>query len=1061
MSTSDRGFIRRHALALFSLWAAVLPMSAETVSAEIIEGNPDFARQAEQDSTAVDTEVLSQEPGFVGVLPEVRLTPRDVEVPGMPDSRLSLDGEWSFVFEVPEGFDGTAASVPEWNTVQMPGHFALQGFPRMHKEFGIPVAYTKTFEVPASWADQRVVLRFEGVDGYTKLWVNGRKVGENDIATLPSEYDLTDYVEVGGVNELTLTIEKSLVTYWSRRELGGLTRTTYLQALPTVNLARLHVDTELNHDNTAATLNARVRVANQGDAARAGLKMRFSLEDQAGNPHPLRKSEATVPLPAIAPGQTLSFKVPLHVAGFRTWTAETPNLYRLVGEIVEGGKDAPPIMSARQRFGFREVAVVGHEIRLNGRPLKLRGTNYHITYPGLNESVPRDLLRQDLELFRGANLNVLRSRPTPMIDYVELCDELGMYTTVEAMITLMMYDKGPFKGHGENPEIAGPYRHHLATMIESYYSNPSVITWGLGNECPYYDYFKTAAIGAHAADPSRPLFFGSDARLGVGIAYMDINDDHYPRKGYKDGEAPFHVTGYTDDPTRIDGTGWEYPDDRPNIFTEWLHMHTNNGKEIAFDPGVDDYWGYAAATHAEQLYLIPQFAGGFHFKGAPYRGIVASPQWRGLFSENRRPNDTYWHVQKSHSPVRIAETAGALDPTGSQAVYQVENRNDFSNLSDMTFAWSQGPHSGEAEVDVTAKQAGTFALPFDPSVDAPIELVIKTAYGRVVDRYHLTVASEDAAPAAESAAATGKLEVAESDGKVQVDLGEQRFVFDQATGKLLGAAVGGQPVLTGSPELMILPTQLKNFRQQKELTLVNQAKGWETTDVKAQKRDDKVAMRSRGRYGNAEGEFVTTIHADGRVEIAYDFEWTSDLEFNVFSAGLRLPIDPALDRLVWKRDPQWSAYPDLHIGRPEGIAPATGEPSYADMRAGYTEGRKPWPWSQDLISGVTRDFRSTKFNLIRGGLFNEQGVGIEVDGTADDDKKTHLQAVPSGDNLDGKLAIEAGADGALLGYDLQVMNFHNGGTEPHLTKSIRFEEIHVAKGQKFAGTVSFRLETGE
>ncbi|MEO1236988.1 MAG: sugar-binding domain-containing protein, partial [Planctomycetota bacterium] len=176
----------------------------------------------------------TRDPGRVdsggGVLPPIRLTPRSVDVPGIADARLDLNGEWGFVHDVPESFDGRGASVSEWDAVRVPGHFAFQGLPRMHEEFGVPVAYRKAFDVPAGWADARVMLRFESVDGLTRLWVNGHPAGENDIATLPSEFDITAFVRPGQPNEITLTVETSLATYWSRRELGGINRDVYLQA---------------------------------------------------------------------------------------------------------------------------------------------------------------------------------------------------------------------------------------------------------------------------------------------------------------------------------------------------------------------------------------------------------------------------------------------------------------------------------------------------------------------------------------------------------------------------------------------------------------------------------------------------------------------------------------------------------------------------------------------------------------------------------------------------------------------------------------------------------------
>lgn len=57
--------------------------------------------------------------------------------------------------------------------------------------------YRRTFTLPAEWAGQRVYLRFEGVNSAFYVWVNGEKVGYSQGAHLPSEFDITAWVQPG------------------------------------------------------------------------------------------------------------------------------------------------------------------------------------------------------------------------------------------------------------------------------------------------------------------------------------------------------------------------------------------------------------------------------------------------------------------------------------------------------------------------------------------------------------------------------------------------------------------------------------------------------------------------------------------------------------------------------------------------------------------------------------------------------------------------------------------------------------------------------------------------
>ncbi|MBO6121593.1 MAG: hypothetical protein J6Q49_07015 [Kiritimatiellae bacterium] len=55
-------------------------------------------------------------------------------------------------------------------------------------------SYRRTFSVPESWKDRRVILRFEGVGSAFYVWVNGKMVGYAEDSKLPSEFDITEFL---------------------------------------------------------------------------------------------------------------------------------------------------------------------------------------------------------------------------------------------------------------------------------------------------------------------------------------------------------------------------------------------------------------------------------------------------------------------------------------------------------------------------------------------------------------------------------------------------------------------------------------------------------------------------------------------------------------------------------------------------------------------------------------------------------------------------------------------------------------------------------------------------
>ena len=89
------------------------------------------------------------------------------------DSWQNLNGLWQLAFgdegdEVPIGRD-----LPEQILVPFPVESALSGVMRHDDRLW----YRRTFEVPADWRGQKVLLHFGAVDWETQVFINGHEVG--------------------------------------------------------------------------------------------------------------------------------------------------------------------------------------------------------------------------------------------------------------------------------------------------------------------------------------------------------------------------------------------------------------------------------------------------------------------------------------------------------------------------------------------------------------------------------------------------------------------------------------------------------------------------------------------------------------------------------------------------------------------------------------------------------------------------------------------------------------------------------------------------------------------
>ena len=109
------------------------------------------------------------------------------------------------------------------------------------------------------------------------------------------------------------------------------------------------------------------------------------------------------------------------------WSAETPRLYTLLCE-VKGQAEAV-------RIGFRRVEIIGEELFVNGRSIKVFGVNRHDTHTTLGQAMPLETLREDALIMKRSNMNIVRTAHYPSDPrFLDICDELGLYVVDEADI---------------------------------------------------------------------------------------------------------------------------------------------------------------------------------------------------------------------------------------------------------------------------------------------------------------------------------------------------------------------------------------------------------------------------------------------------------------------------------------------------------------------------------------------------------------------------------------------------------------------------------------------------
>ncbi len=219
---------------------------------------------------------------------------------------LSLNGAWRFEYaltpsESPDGFAGLDFDDSGWDRLAVPGNWQMHGYGRPHYtnvQYPFVIdpphvpsdnptgSYRRWFDLPDSWPDRRLVLRFDGVDSAFEVYLNGQFVGFSKGSRIPAEFDVAEHARAGRNLLAVRVYQWSDGSYLEDQDmwwLSGIFRDVTLLALPPVGIRDLYVDPGLHDTLDAATL--RVRTALQGDDQATGLyRIELRLLDAANGP---------------------------------------------------------------------------------------------------------------------------------------------------------------------------------------------------------------------------------------------------------------------------------------------------------------------------------------------------------------------------------------------------------------------------------------------------------------------------------------------------------------------------------------------------------------------------------------------------------------------------------------------------------------------------------------------------------------------------------------------------------------------------------------------------------
>ncbi len=526
---------------------------------------------------------------------------------------LSLNGTWNFSFaakpaDAPADF--FRSKVSGWQQITVPSSWEMQGYdkpiyksavypfrpvnpPYVPQDYNGVGCYQRSFTLPANWKDMNITLHFGGVSSAYKVWLNGQYVGYAEDSFLPSEFNITPYLQQGE-NIVSVWVirwsDGSFLEDQDQWRMSGIHREVMLLAEPKLRIADFHWQCRLDSQYRDAVFSLRPRIENLTGKAISGYRLKAQLYDTANRAvlaSPLQKNVNDIINEIYPRLDNVKFGLlETTVKNPAKWSDEQPNLYTLVLSLEDS---TGRLLETKQcRVGFRSIAFSKEtgKLLINGKTTYLYGINRPDHHPTKGKALSREDILQDVQTIKRFNFNCIRTSHYPSDPYLyDLCDAYG----------ILVIDEANLETHGLGSKLSndaawtGAYLERSNRMALRDKNHPSIIIWSLGNEAGRGPNHAAMAAWLHDFDITRPVHYEPAMGSPKEAGYMDPSDPRYlkPNDHSHRTQNPLDQY-YVDIVSRMYPSLYTIPllvnqpngDRRPIFFVEYAHAMGNSAGNL-------------------------------------------------------------------------------------------------------------------------------------------------------------------------------------------------------------------------------------------------------------------------------------------------------------------------------------------------------------------------------------------------------------------------------------------------------------------------------------------------
>ncbi|MFC6859927.1 sugar-binding domain-containing protein [Zunongwangia atlantica] len=357
---------------------------------------------------------------------------------------------------------------------RQPGNIKISSWLSPEKKYYGAAWYQKTVKIPKDWNEKNVFLDLERAHWETTLWIDGQKVGAENLLATPHMYNLTDLLSPGKhrisirvdnrIKHINVGKDAHSISDNTQSNWNGLIGDLHLVAKPKVYIDLVRV----KPDFTKKEVEVIAEIINTSNSSQV-VELKLSANNIEGVEVDTGEIENKY---SVSKSQTVSISYPMGDS-VELWDEFNPNLYEMNLKLnSKKGED-----SKKVRFGMRDFKADDKHFVINGRPVFLRGTLESAIFPKTGyPPTNKEEWARIFSIIKDHGLNHVRFHSwCPPKAAFNAADEAGIYLQVEASAWTVVGDGKPIDKwlYKEAQAILDAYGNHPSFVMMAHGNEPS------------------------------------------------------------------------------------------------------------------------------------------------------------------------------------------------------------------------------------------------------------------------------------------------------------------------------------------------------------------------------------------------------------------------------------------------------------------------------------------------------------------------------------------------------------------------------------------------------------